>query len=53
MFRVSLKRLQRAVSVWDLAAESKACSSRILQFSPESVRVFGILAHIDVSHRAV
>ncbi len=47
MFRVTLKRLQKAVSVWDLAAESKTCSSRILEFSRESVRVFGILAHID------
>ncbi len=50
MFRVTLKRLQKAASVWDLAAESKTCSSRILEFSRESVRVFGILAHIDVSH---
>ncbi len=47
MFRVTLKRLQKAASVWDLAAESKTCSSRILEFSRESVRVFGILAHID------
>ncbi len=47
MFRVTLKRLQKAASVWNLAAESKTCSSRILEFSRESVRVFGILAHID------